>query len=319
LVTLVKDNVLRAGRGLITDADVARLSDSAAAVSTPDQDFEANLAAFSSVATEVFAADGVAQLARAGRLIQASVSNESLQGFLAIADGQLSESEIKIVLPYLMREGGPDSDAFWSAVGSMLSLHALEALTDLHGQDISRLMTASTLRTWEAKLAGLVLNNEYDEEADSGRTAWSFEGGVLTAKIGPYKLLISSGNSEAKLSGRDDSFDANWEELEPFVAHYLLEAASLRGITRSFEVSAERSGNVSADVRRIVETLDDTYRVQQMRVRVLGSDFRIPIRVDFKKMLASALGGRVSVGDLATVTLQLLGHRIPVDADWVVA
>lgn len=333
LVQLVRENLLRSGRGLLTDSSADRITSAANVVANgvDEASFEGGLSEFSDIASDLFAEDGVTQLTRAGRLLQAAASDRSILAFLQSATGSLSDSEIRVVLPYLLSvENNVDNTMFWSAVGSMLSLEVLESIREIDGLDISRMMTPTTLGVWQAKRSELVLNAEFDPEPDSVAgadfdpeqtynfaTNWTISGGMLSALVGPWKLQFSS-IDKRRLPGRADSLDANWSDLAVITGRFALDAATLRGVTRRFEVSVEESGNVAADVQRVTETLEDTYRVQAMVVRVPGSESSIAIDLDFKKMLATAIGGRATLADLGTAALRLLGHKYPVDPDWAV-
>lgn len=345
LMRIVQGNLLQSGRGLFTEVDAENLTAAANSIQTASsQDSDSAFELFRSTANQIFSPDGVTQLVRAGRLLQSGMSRVDLSEFIELSGGKLSDTDIKIILPYLLTRDDSSSDPeFWGLLGSMVDLSVLEELPELSGIDLSRLVSPS-LHMWTAKKAELVINSEYGSEEGSEaellpdaiehagasveiqkltpdrppneRTTWSVMGGRLTGILGPWKLVIVA-NDARRLSGRDgDALAADWDEVSTEASKFVLDSISLRGITRRILVSAEESGDVASDVARIRESLQENFRVTEALVRVPGSDYEESIRVDFRRMTATVERGVLPVSELGSAALSLLGHRYPIAFSW---
>lgn len=340
LMRIVQGNLLQSGRGLFTDHDAETLVTAAREIeTTTPQESESAFEAFRSTANELFAPDGVRQLVRAGRLLQSGVSRAALTEFIEMSGGALSETDLRIILPYLLgRSDSTDDPQFWGLVGSMVDLSTLEQLPEIYGLDLTRLVSPS-LERWTAKKAELVINNEYEDETigsvsghetgsnpissgdeegefEHDATSWSIVGGRLTGLVGRWKLVLAATDAR-RISGRDgEGIAADWSELSQEASKFILDAISLRGVTRRIMVSAEESGSVAADIIRISESIEDSFRVTEADVRIPGSEYEESVHVEFAKMTATARRGVVPVSELGTIALSLLGYRYPTSYVW---
>lgn len=346
LARIVQSNLLRSGRGLLMSDDAAQLVTATREMEDPNSN--GDFSEFEQRAAEVFAPDGVYQILRAGRLLHFGLTGDSLADFLEIASGQLSETDVSIILPYLLERSDASEDGqFWSTIGAMLDLQTLEESPELHKFDMTALVSAN-LQSWSAKKAQLTFNSEYDldssepttpvatdqnkqtpdhdrwyepptlenENSDVGTDVvaptWSFVSGRLTGLFGPWKVLLISDSGSKRLPGRDDGLSAQWDELRSPISAFAVDSAFLRGVTRTVSIGAGESGNVTSDITRISETLDESFRVDNVQVRIPGSDHQYSILADFRKMTAAVQIGTVPISDLVFTALSLLGHRNPV-------
>ncbi|MFT3899609.1 MAG: hypothetical protein QM728_05090 [Gordonia sp. (in: high G+C Gram-positive bacteria)] len=316
VLRVVQSSILRLGEGLL-DGDLASgLADAAERVtSTEAQTASQGMADLERYAYSVYNDTGAYQLSRAAQIIQAVTTGQALPA--DVEGGRLSESDVRILLPYLLaRHDIRDDSELWDRVSRLVDLSDLEDVRELEDADIvlSPLLTSSALDGWTAVRATLVANSDA-AAGDASETTWRLRSGLLTAEVGPW-LLIFAGVDKRKLKGHDDSVPAIWEDISLSARALAVDEADLRGITRRVSISAEESGNVLRDVDELTQTLTDSYRVISMGVRVPGSEFDATIDVDFKKMLASA-EGHSSVRDIGTVALLLLGRREPTRPSWL--
>ncbi|MCB8914010.1 hypothetical protein KUG88_28325 [Rhodococcus rhodochrous] len=318
LVEVLKSNLFRAGRGFMGSEDVTTLTEAAERAVSSDPEVSASgLRDLEEAASGIYAEDGAYQIGRVGRILQAAGTSMSIQSQLEL-EGRLSESDIRIVLPYLLRRPDvSDNLEFWSAISRLVDLESLENVIELEGLDITRLVNPDSLKSWSACRAELALNNDFDEEFDSADvTRWSIRAGKLSAITGPWNLVFAS-TDKRKLKGASDAREANWDDIARIARALIVESASLRGITRRLSVGAEESSNVVRDVDEITRALEDNYRVRKLDVRTPGSESDSVIDVDFKKMLATVHGSGAPLGELGTVALLLLGHRYQVSPGWL--
>ncbi|WP_433579701.1 hypothetical protein [Nocardia brasiliensis] len=316
LLGIVRNSILRSGRGMMTTSDATDLVTAAEGVVAADRiSAEAALGRLEMLTESLLAEDGAYQVSRAGRLLQAVQTPELLAEFTTSASGRLSEADLGILLPYLFSHtlGFDLPGQFWRTLAELVHLEDLEVLPAVEDMDIS-LLAGQAAGKWTTSRAELVLNNEFDSGDDRTTTRWYMRAGKLHAIIGPWKIVFVSDDNR-RLKGATDSREASWDQISNIARHMIVESATLRGIVRRLTIDAEQSSNVVQDIEHVTSTLDDTYRVQQLIVRLADSD-GFPVEVDFKKMLTTVRGGSVSVAEIGAITLLLLGHRNPVSPSW---
>src|SRR5262249_15801496 len=109
-----------------------------------------------------------------------------------------------------------------------------------------------------------------------------------------------------------ESAPADWDDIAPLLTGFALDAVDLQGMSRRIFVGAEGRGDVSADVALIRATIEDSFRVAEVRVRRVGEDEHLRgIHVDVKGMPVTA-EQQVPIASLVRAA-ELLGHRRPPD------
>jgi hypothetical protein len=335
LLRLVQANLLKGGRGLLTSVDAERLTRSAA---PPDDEngglTEDFVSSFQESADELFAPDAALRLRRAAELLRFGLSRTVVET-LALSGGQLSDVELRVLLPYLLSDETASANSrLWLYIGSMMSLERLEDLWDVLPEvDVSALVVPN-VGIWTGRRAQLAINNLFEGydgdveaiegisegkpvqeenkafDAEPGVPSWYVRNRMLTADVGPWRLFITT--DARRLKGRNDSAPARWDDMSPMLSDFALDAVDLRGISRRIFVGAEQSGDVSADVTRIRENIKDSFQVAEVHVRRIGDDKPAAgMKVDFTEMTVTANGQAplASLVDAAGV----LGYRRPPD------
>jgi hypothetical protein len=331
LLRLVQVNLLKGGRGLLTSEDAERLTRSATPADDRNDLTEEFLSSFQESTDELFAPDAALRLRRAAELLRFGVSNEIVQT-LSLAEGQLSDDELRVLIPYLLADDRAIANSrLWTHLGSMMSLERLEDMGDILGErDVSPLVIPN-LEAWTARRAQLVINASHEgvdaESADDdpgyylpavdshnvpsieARPFWYVRNRMLAAETGPWRLFVTT--DARRLKGRTDSAAALWDDISPLLAGFSLEAIDLRGLSRRISVGVEGTGDVSADVARIRASIEDTFKVGEIRVRRIGDDEDAArLDIDFAEMTVTA--GRATIAALVAA-VAVLGHRAPPD------
>lgn len=318
LLDLVGHNLLRGGKGLLTEADATRLSEAT------DVDLAAEgsqvLAEFDGIAVEYFQEDAALRLRRAAEIVRIALTHRAGDALLTESTGDLSDAELSVLLPYLLDlPGGRVDPQFWAFIGSLTSLERLEQLwTAIGDRDVTALVQAN-LATWFAKRSQVTLNASFDED-EGASPAWQFRSGLLTGTAGPWMVWLSAVDSR-RLRGRDgDNTTPLWSAISPsLLATYEMESIELRGIQRRVNITAEQSSNIAGDVAAIETSIEDRFHVFQTTVRPRGTEEGVAAVVEFSPSLATVKGGRMSVEDLSGLAMGLLGHSRPLDEGTVTA
>jgi hypothetical protein len=342
LLRLVQTNLLKGGRGLLTTEDAQRLASAAAPSGDEAQEglTEQFLMTFEESVDELFAPDAALRLRRSAELLRFGLARDAIPD-LALTAGELSDVELRVLLPYLLADPSAQTNGpLWEFVGGMMSLERLEDMWDvLAGVDVSPLVVANASR-WTAKRSQLVINAQFDSEesvaapdgdeeaTDQGAPGvgevepegpsdesmepvipfWEVSSNkMLRAESGPWLLFVTTDGR--RLRGRTGSRAARWEDIIAPLSAFTLDAVELRGVSRRIAVTAEESGDVSADVRRISDTIEDSFRVTEVNVRKIGEE--AGMTVDFTEMSVTA-SPRASIEALVTASA-LLGYRNPPD------
>jgi hypothetical protein len=322
---VLRANLLKAGRGMMTESDIEGVQKAVQdVVSTNPEVAATGIAELDRLAADLYAEDGAFQIGRIGRIIQASLSPALLRSALS-GGGRLSDSDARIILPYLLNRAdlGPEAEV-WSTLAELIRLEDVETLPEIEGINLDRLVNGVALSAWTASRAELVLNNEFDAEelselTEINRTNWSVQGGKLVATTGPWRLFFVSDDNR-RLKGATDYSDVDWQDIASTASAMVIDSASLRGITRRLTIDAEQSSNVARDIAEVTATLEDSYRVQRLSARLFASESPdSTVLVDFKKGLATARGPKLALQELGTVAIRLLGYRYPVEPDWLVS
>ena len=310
---LVRANYLQGGKGLI-DPNRARLL-----LQTGAGDDEARVALETAV-RESFLPDAALRLQRTAQVIDVALGQgenaNADAATTAIIGGQLTAVELRAILPWLMRQDGLTEDrGFWSRFGGLFDLAMLEQVaSELVDVDLSRLLRANA-GTWTARRSYLGLTVDQDEATSDGDETvpalgetWHFRGGVLGVDF--FNQRISIATSGRTLPGRESTGSPLWSDLSSAISSYKVVAATLRGVTRSISVTAEESGDVKADVDDVVESVEDSFRVEKLTVRMADQPSGEPadIEVNFSRGIATATP-TATLRALVRVTGQLVSFR----------
>lgn len=321
LRTLVRANILRGGRGLLAAEEVATVN-TTADLNPGDPDAAEQIQSFTAMAAALFEEAAATRLVRAADIIRLALTTGSDDAVLAQVEGELADSDLRVLLPYLLgRRADIANEHFWAYIGSLMSLARLEEFADeLTHVSIEPLVKAN-LTTWRARRAGVTFNPDFDpddhtvnDQPDDGvSTRWAMRYGLLTATAGRWLLTLTAKDGR-RIRGRDDGRLPAWTAVDPVAARYKLDEIDLRGVVRRVRLSARESGNVAGDVRRINESLEDSYAVDDVAVRVPGSDSEGPMRVEFAGSTVTASGQSTeTIEDLTEASMRFLTHQNPIE------
>lgn len=312
IIGLVRSNVLRGGKGLLGGEEVETVA-AAADLDPAADDAGPRLERFTAMAATMFEEAAATRLLRAADIVRLSLLAADAP-FLAAVEGRLDDSDLRILLPYLLdRDSQIGNAEFWRYIGSMMDLQRLEEFASvLEGLPLDPLVVPN-LEQWSGRRAQLSLNSAFDEEdAEIASASWAIPNGVLTATVGPYLLAVAS--SGRKLKTRDNSRLPAWDAIRESALRYRLHEVNLRGIVRRVRVSAEQSGNVAEDVAQIASTLEDSYSVDEITISPVGADSDDGMTVDFSTWLVTAASSE-TVRDLCAATIDFLPHAKPVSTE----
>ena len=316
LLSLVGRNLLRGGRGVLTDNDVVRVS-TAAQLDLQGGEAAVRLAEFDAITTEFFNEPAALRLQRAADIVRIAVTADAETAVISDATGVLSDAELRVLLPYLLDlPAGRVGRNFWAFLGAMMELERLEDLSEVVAdRDVSALVRANA-QTWTAKRAQLVFNADYDEEDPYSTAVWRMRSGLLCVPLGPWLLWITAKDAR-RLKGRSgDNVTPRWATISTVLSNsFALTEVELRGLQRRVTVSAEESTNVARDVDAIQAGIADQFQVHEAKVRPLVSASDVETRVEFSASLATAEGGRAALADLTRAAFQLLGQSRPIDTN----
>jgi hypothetical protein len=161
LQALVRGNVVRGGRGLIFEDTARRLT--APVDGTASTDDLAALDDFTSIIRNVFSPDAATRLERAAQLLEIGLSGDTSllagDGAAGVVHGRLSDTEMRVLLPYLLdRDDVTDDPAYWLHLGSMLTLERLESMAlELSSANLTPLVRPNLAR-WQGVRAALAFN-----------------------------------------------------------------------------------------------------------------------------------------------------------------
>jgi hypothetical protein len=313
LLELVRANVMRGARGMLTGDEADQLSASAS-VDLELPSARTLLDSFIAGANDFFAEDAAVRLRRAADLLRVGTAGADQPTESLSATGRLSSSELRVLLPYLLsRPGLSGNRALWLQLGAMIDIDDLVgSRAFLDGLDLTPLVRPN-LSSWTAKRAQLVINADAmdAEEEQPPSSGWKVVGNALCAQAGPWRLFIAT--DARYLKGRE--FDVGrapeWQRIRAALDTFILESVSLRGLARRVEISAEESGDVRGDVELVIASLDDSFAIPYVAVRPTAVEWRID--VDFSGMTATASRGGADVLTLTRVGFELLGYQQSVD------
>ncbi|MFF5182263.1 hypothetical protein ACFY30_00530 [Streptomyces sp. NPDC000345] len=293
LLALVRANVIRGGRGLLTTSTTQGLR--RAATQDPEtRDEISNLDEFTHVVGRLFRGEAAVRLERAAQLMKIGITGDTSPLILPavqladaerqVVDGRLSEAELRVVLPYLLGRSDVTADPlYWAHIGSMLSLESLEAIADdLVGVDLTRLVEPN-LGRWLATRAALGFNVQEDSGSSSA-PRWEIRARMLNMIAGHYRIMLTADGRRIK--GREESRPARWDRIRDQLNEFHLSGVTLQGLNRRVRVTGERDADVYRDVQSITANIHDSFHVPMVELR---SRKESPIiTADFTRMVATA-------------------------------
>lgn len=275
---LVRANLVRGGRGLLSDSDADTI------VAVEDKSPKEALESFGETVRELFVGATAKRLSRTAGLLHAFFEDSlSVAALADLEKRPLSESELEVVIPFIVsRAADVSNDRVWSLLGQMLGLETLESMSAaLDGLDLSPLVSP-VAASLEAGRTGAFFNPDVltEEEMDSTAPHWRMRNGRLAADVRRWTLVF--GSNGRKVKGRDDGPDARWQSLTPLLReHHSVVGAELRGLSKRFSIAATTDSTVEQDVENIRETIDDDFHVSSVEVRAKGEAESQTVTVDF--------------------------------------
>ncbi len=280
---LVRANIVRGGRGLLTDADADRI------VAVEDDEPLEALRAFQRTVQKLFTGATAERLTRTAGLLGSFFENKPSEGVLKdLHEQPLSDGELRVVLPYVLRRADDvQSPLVWLALGSMLTLERIESLAPLlSGLDLTPLIRPA-VRDLIAGRSALFLSSEEltEEQKDDQLPIWKVQNGKLTANVHRWSLWM--GSDGRKIHGRDGGADARWDELSAPLRSFDLTAIELHGLSRQLGVANVNAGAVREDVELFRRTIDDDFHVASVTVREEGDADSPEVKVEFAPSTAT--------------------------------
>lgn len=299
---LVRANIVRGGRGLLSD----RAADRIVAVEE-DEPLEA-LKAFQTTVRQLFTGATAERLNRtAGLLTQFFEEHPSQETLALLREEPLLDGELRVVLPYVLRRASEvRAPEVWDALASMLTLERLESMSpSLADLDLTPIV-ARAAKSMTAGRSALFPNAEVanDEQAELP-PSWKVRNGRLVADVHRWALWM--GTDARKIRARDDGTDARWDELSAPLRSFDLTAIELHGLSRQLAVGNEDPDTLREDVERIRETIEDDFHVAAVTVREKGDADAGEVKVEFEGAIGT---GKATVA-LHVRAAALLAVRYP--------
>ncbi|SEI08514.1 MULTISPECIES: hypothetical protein [unclassified Leifsonia] len=305
---LVRANIVRGGRGVLTDADADRI------VAVEHQKPVEALKAFQQTVQKLFVGSTAERLTRTAGLLSTFFEERPSGAVLgALREEPLSDGELRVVLPYVLhRAADVRSPDVWATLGGMLTLERIESLAPaLSDVDVTPLIRP-VVGALTAGRSALFFNADEtsDEQKDAETPRWKVQNGKLAANVHRWSLWM--GSDGRKIRGRDDGADARWDELSSPLRSFDLAAIELHGLSRQLGVSNPKPGAVREDVELFRRTIDDDFHVASVTVREEDQPETPEVKVEFA---ASTATGKAPVSFHVRVASLLAVKRPFSDAD----
>lgn len=275
--------------------------------------------ALQTAVTENFLPDAALRLVRTAQVIDVALGREDGEDSegQAIFGGRLSAVELRAILPWLLRQDGLTADSrFWRRLGDLFDLRLLEQVADsIDGADLGHLLRANANK-WTCRRAYVGLAVDDDGEASTASGLWRFRGGVLGVDFGGRRISLAS--SGRTLPGRHSTGDPHWDVLSDSASSFRLVSSTLRGISRSISITAEESDDVRSDVEGVVNSIEDSFVVSEMVVRVPDqpSGDAVDVTLSFSRATATAEPA-AAIRDMVRAAGRLLAFRDPLSEEEV--
>lgn len=305
---LVRSSIVRNAKGAIGESDVENLI-----LPRGRQIEQEELIAFSETVSSVFTEDAVLRINRVfGIVEQALADNPSVETLLL--SGQLSETEIRELVPYLLKLEGVTRDRdFWVAVARLINLTEIERMwSQFADLDLTPLASAAS-GLWRAKRVMMSVRSEAIDDEDFDRTPrWSVTGNLLSAEVGYWRLTFANKAQKMKTANRSLT-PARWNDLLPRLESYTVTAVDLYGVTTKSQYGAQESTqDMKQRIAAFIATADDSFHLPSVTVATGVGDERSEIRADFTEMMLDAKPD-TNLETLTRTALNVLGYRFLTD------
>ncbi len=321
LLNLVRNSVMRGGRGLLTTETAHELRGQARGRTRETEISE--LQEFGTTVRSLFRGDMATRLERAAQLMQMGLTGDvSLieQSHMVDASendlirGRLSESELRVMLPYLLRRNDITGDPrYWRHLGSMVTLEMLESISgDLQGIDLTRLVEPNK-DSWLALRAALSYNVEPSgSEEENPVRRWEIRARMLNLIMGQYRVMVTA--DRRRIRTREDNPPARWADIEECLQPFHLTGVTLDGLVRRVQVTGENQADVYRDVQSITASIRDDFHVPRVEIAASEHEGAPRVSADFSTWAATSDNG-VSVEKLTQIATKVLGYRFEMSSD----
>jgi hypothetical protein len=314
LIDLVRGNVIRGGRGLLSQDVASKLTGQRTPGDEPI-DEHARLEDFSEAVRDTFSGEAASRIDNALDLINVALGGEiALSAYQELQEisPNLAESDVRIVLRYLLRreEVGAIVESFWKYVASPLSLKAFEAMrTDFLELNLTPLVSAMST-SWVADRALLSYNLNMDETEELDRTGlpptdgWYFHGKMLCLRVGHRLIHLNDDWRLLRGHSRDRSSHVRWPELAGLIGPLQVRTVALHGPGRTLDLGyTDISVNAATEVARLSEQFGSDFFVP--RLQVTESEDSPVVTADFEEQMVSA-SPQAPISSLVRLSLRLL-------------
>ncbi|WP_418061997.1 hypothetical protein [Pimelobacter simplex] len=305
---LVRSSIVRSAKGAIVESDVENL------VLPRDRQIEQQeLTAFAETVSSVFTEDAVLRINRVFGIVEQALADDPSVEALLLA-GRLTETEIRELVPYLLRlEGATRDRDFWAAIARLIDLTEIERMWSQFGDlDLTPLASAAS-ELWRAKRVLMSVRSEAIDDEDFDRTPrWAVSGNLLSAEVGDWRLTFAHKATKMKAANRSLP-PARWNDLLPNLQPYTVTAVDLRGVATKSQYGAQESTqDMKERIAAFIETANDSFHLPSVTVATGVGDDRSEITADFTEMMLEAKPD-ASLKTLTKAALTILGYRHPTD------
>lgn len=303
---LVRSSIVRSAKGAIVESDVQNL------VLPRDRQIEQEeLNAFAETVSSVFTEDAVLRINRVFGIVEQALSEDPSVETLLLS-GQLSESEIRELVPYLLGLEGVTRDRdFWMAIARLIDLTDIERMwSQFADLDLTPLASAAS-GLWRATRVLMSARSEAIDDDRFDRTPrWAVTSNLLSAEVGNWRLTFANKPQKLKTANRSLA-PARWDDLFPTLQQYTVTAVDLRGLTTKSQYGAQESTqDMKRRIAAFLETADDSFHLPSVTVATGIGDERSEIRADFTEMMLDS-HPETSLETLTRTALTILGYRYP--------
>lgn len=306
LTTVISQNFLGGARGLIDEPVAEKLTRNDSTEGTT-----------SALLREKFSEAAVLRMERTAQIVRMTLSTDrEAEVTLDELSGKLSTSELRTLLPWVLKHGDAANTDFWGKLGRLFTFEQLEEVADeVDGLELTPLLRANK-EIWTVRRA--IVGSYVDADNDLLEPTARFSKGVL--EIAMRDTAVRFSYDGRKLRGRPGSSSVAWDYLKPRLKGMKLQSVSLQGIDRSFQVGAVRSDDIMGDVDKMASSVEDTYFVNDLSVLIPGPEQSDAPRE--LEIVAADLGSGllsadtpVAVGGLVDMAIGLLNAEVGSDLD----
>lgn len=303
LTDVLRSNVARGAKGLLDYSAAQEITDT---VATDWGDTAESRQEYLQLLTAVdrhFSPDAAIRLRRTAQVLWMGLTGDlsPLDGDDGLALGQLSDVELRSLVPYLLENHDSESSfGLWRHIGTMFTLDRLFSISDsLADIDVTPLIANNTDR-FVAKRA-----RSYPE------TGTLNEQGELGWRVGLKKLALNTehGRVDFASDGRrirpeSGSPLPSWSQVSERLPAATMTAVSLQGVAREWSVRTKDGESVRSNCELLHENAEETLFVPSLDIEVLssGEGGAVRIHLDFENDVIDS-GQGADLGTLAGVAL----------------